>query len=259
MLQVENLNVKAEFDSGEGDILQNISFCVCQGQPLAIIGESGSGKTMCALALLGLLPSNCVASGSVKLDGKEILGLKERHLNAMRGCELAYIPQSGAEFLNPALKICSHFYETLKKAGINDRRSRREIALQKLAQAGLADEGEEVLAKYPHQLSGGQAQRTVLALSLCQNARLIIADEPTKGIDGETAQCFERCMNTAFKDSCLVIITHDVRLASKCHSVAVIKDGRIVEYGTAGEVLSAPSNEYTKSLIAAMPKEGDYA
>ena len=259
LLQVTNLKIYAELSKGESVILRGADFCVRSGEPLAIIGESGSGKTMLAYSLLGLLPENCRAMGrAVLLDdesatdkGIELITLGERRKNAMRGCELVYIPQSGAEFLNPALKVKTQLFETLKKLGIKSKTELEKCAPDMLKKAGLAV--ASVLEKYPYQLSGGQAQRVAFAMSLCSRAKLVIADEPTNGIDEETVKIIENGLSECFADACVIIITHSLELAKKCAQVLVLKDREVMEYGSAEKVLSAPECEYTRELLSCMP------
>lgn len=259
LLRVSNLKISASLLRGESDILRGADFCVRSGEPLAIIGDSGSGKTMLALSLLGLLPENCRATGNAILRddesatdiGVELITLGERRKNAMRGLELVYIPQSGAEFLSPSLKVKTQLIESLKKLGIKSKTELEKRALDMLKKAGLAD--ASALEKYPYQLSGGQAQRVTFALSLCSRAKLVIADEPTNGIDAETAKIIEAGLTEYFADACVIVITHSLELAKKCAQVLVLKDGEVMEYGSAEKVLSAPECEYTRELLSCMP------
>lgn len=254
LLQVKDLTVTAQLARSRQTLLEGVGFCVRSGEPLAIIGESGSGKTMLALALLGLLPDNCEATGSAELckseDGSdiqadaanidltrtkriELIGMKDGKKNAMRGREIVYVPQSGGEFLNPALKIKSQMFESLKKCGIKGKPRLYSAAQERLERADL---DACVLDSYPSELSGGQAQRVTIALSLSPFAGLAIADEPTKGIDAQTAKLFEDGLKDFYPDACVIVITHSLELAAKCSSVLVLKDGRIMEYGSVKKV-----------------------
>lgn len=253
----EHLTVTAEMAKGSREIVSSVSLCADEGERLAVVGESGSGKTMTALAVLGLLPSNCRATGSVTLDGRELLGLSERKLNAVRGREIFLIPQSGAEFLNPSLKISTQLYETLRKQGIK-RKDLKAAACEKLRRAGL-DNAEEMLARYPFELSGGQAQRVTLAAACSSDVRLLIADEPTKGIDADTAALFLDGLDALFPHAAIVVITHDISVAARTDRTAVMLGGKIVEYGDTADVLSSPLHPYTRALIAALPANGLHA
>lgn len=266
LLNVRDLKINAQFARGEGLIVKGASFILRSGKPLAIVGESGSGKTMCALALLGLLPDNCAANGSAFLcetqdgelsdKGVELIGMKERAINKLRGTRLVYIPQSGAEFLNPALKIKTQIYESLKKAGVKGKSALKAATVEKLNESGI-EHAEIMLEKYPSAISGGEAQRVALAIAHCSRPALIIADEPTKGIDSQTARVFYDAID-GFKDACLIIITHDMELAKKCDSVLVLKDGEVQEYGETKTVFSSPKSDYTKRLLSDWA-EADYA
>ncbi len=227
---------------------------------------------MLALALLGLLPDNCEATGSAELckieDGSdiqadaanidltrtkriELIGMKDGKKNAMRGREIVYVPQSGGEFLNPALKIKSQMFESLKKCGIKGKPRLYSAAQERLERVGL---DACVLDSYPSELSGGQAQRVTIALSLSPFAELAIADEPTKGIDAQTAKLFEDGLKDFYPDACVIVITHSLELAAKCSCVLVLKDGKVVEYGSVEKVFNAPESEYTARLIEDMPR-----
>lgn len=239
---------------GRREIVSDVSLCADEGEKLAIVGESGCGKTMTALAVLGLLPRNCNATGSVLLDGKEILGISERKLNAVRGREIFLIPQSGAEFLNPSLKISTQLYETLRRQGIKKSDLKR-TACQRLNRVGLYD-AEDLLSRYPFELSGGQAQRVTLAAACCEDVRLLIADEPTKGIDAATATQFLDGLDALFPHAATVVITHDISVAARANRTAVMLGGKIVEYGDTSDILTSPTHPYTRALIAALPANG---
>ncbi len=272
LLQVKDLTVTAQLARSRQTLLEGVGFCVRSGEPLAIIGESGSGKTMLALALLGLLPDNCEATGSAELcksEGSldiqadaenidltrtkriEFIGMKDGKKNAMRGREMVYVPQSGGEFLNPALKIKSQMFESLKKCGLKGKTQLYSAAQERLERVGL---DACVLDSYQSELSGGQAQRVTIALSLSPFAELAIADEPTKGIDAQTAKLFEDGLKGFYPNACVIVITHSLELAAKCSCVLVLKDGKVVEYGSVEKVFNAPESEYTARLIEDMPR-----
>lgn len=250
---VGNLNITASLTGGGKKIINSLTFGVRAGEPMAIVGDSGCGKTMTALSVFGLLPENCAADGNILLNGKDLLTLSQKQINKMRGRDLIYIPQSGADFLNPSLKIKSQLYESLEKNGVKDRIVKKFAALDKLRNAGFGDDAGTILEKYPFQLSGGQAQRAVLAISLCGNPGLVIADEPTKGIDDATAEIFLDKLLSLFPDAVIVVITHNISVAAKCEKILVMHDGEAVEYGDASAVLGNPVSDYTRKLLSALP------
>ena len=245
--------ISAKLSHGERVLLQDVSFSLSSGQRLAIIGETGSGKTMLALSILGLLPSNVrMQGGCLQLDGAALPA--GRQLQALRGDKLVYIPQNGAEFLLPARTVRKQLYDSLKKLGL-PRKDFPALAAEKLRLAGF-DAPETVLDKYPFQLSGGMAQRVTIALAACSRARLLIADEPTNGLDEAGRAQFFALLDSIFPDAAKLIITHDISVAARCDRVLVLCGGRMLETGVSSTVLSAPRHPYTKALLAAQVANG---
>lgn len=247
MLFVDGLSVYARYLHGDGAIVSDVSFCVGDGQSLAIVGESGSGKSMIVDALVGVLADNCYATGKIVLDGDDILK-NPRTLKRKLGRSVAFIPQGASESLNPSLKVKTQIYEAFSRSGPKlNRDERKAYALYNLKKVGLED--ESVLEKYPFEISGGQAQRVVLAIALCSKPSLIVADEATRGIDAETAEVFLKCVKEDFCGSAKIFVTHDMNLAKTCDKMLVLKDGNQVEYGFTEDILGAPKNDYTKTLL----------
>ena len=240
--------ISAKLSHGERVLLENVFFSLSSGERLAVIGETGSGKTMLALSILGLLPSNVrMQGGCLQLDGAALPA--GRQLQALRGDKLVYIPQNGAEFLLPARTVRKQLYDSLKKLGL-PRKDFPALAAEQLRLAGF-DAPETVLAKYPIQLSGGMAQRVTIALAACSRARLLIADEPTNGLDEAGRAQFFALLDSIFPDAAKRIITHDISVAARCDRVLVLCGGRMLETGVSSTVLSAPLHPYTKALLAA--------
>ncbi len=256
LLDVKHLTITAEMSKGTKTIVSDLSFSLAKGERLAVVGESGCGKTMTAMSVMGLLPANCKATGEIVFDGTDLLSRRgARKLHTLRGEKIMLVPQSGGEFLNPSIRISTQIYESLRKRGVRGRNALRAAARGLLREVGLSD-AEEILDKYPFQLSGGQAQRVVLAIAASGDAELVIADEPTKGIDEETAQLFLGKIDELFPSTAVIIITHNVRVASDCDKTLVMYKGEIMEYGDTRSVLGNPSHPYTQSLIAALPDRG---
>ena len=215
--------ISAKLSHGERVLLENVFFSLSSGERLAVIGETGSGKTMLALSILGLLPSNVrMQGGCLQLDGAALPA--GRQLQALRGDKLVYIPQNGAEFLLPARTVRKQLYDSLKKLGL-PRKDFPALAAEKLRLAGF-DAPETVLDKYPFQLSGGMAQRVTIALAACSRARLLIADEPTNGLDEAGRAQFFALLDSIFPDAAKLIITHDISVAARCDRVLVLCGGR---------------------------------
>lgn len=252
-LRVEKLNIEAKMKGGSTEVIvSDLSFTLERGKKLAIVGRSGCGKTMTAMAILGLLPDNCTAKGRVAWNGKELLALSDSERRKMRGLEHVLIPQSGADFLNPSLKIKTQLRESLKRAAKADKNSRGLLMDQILTRVGF-DEPKSILNSYPFQLSGGMAQRVVMAIALSGTPGLVIADEPTRGVDQENTQRFLRQLDELFDSSAVLLITHDISVAATCDDILVIDTGRCVEYGPSAQIINHPKEMYTQKLICDLP------
>ena len=215
--------ISAKLSHDERVLLQNVFFSLSSGERLAIIGETGSGKTMLALSILGLLPSNVrMQGGCIQMDGTALPTGKQ--LQTLRGDKMVYIPQNGAEFLLPARTVRKQLYDSLKKLGL-PRKVFPALAAEKLRLAGF-DAPETVLDKYPFQLSGGMAQRVTIALAACSRSRLLIADEPTNGLDEAGRAQFFALLDSIFPDAAKLIITHDISVAARCDRVLVLCGAR---------------------------------
>ena len=245
--------ISAKLARGERVLLQDVSVSLSSGERMAIIGETGSGKTMLALSILGLLPANVrMQSGCIQMDGAALPTGKQ--LQTLRGDKLVYIPQNGAEFLLSTRTVRAQLYDSLKKLGL-PRKVFPALAAEKLRLAGF-DAPETVLDKYPFQLSGGMAQRVTIALAACSRARLLIADEPTNGLDEAGRAQFFALLDSIFPNAAKLIITHDISVAARCDRVLVLCGGRMLETGTVDAVLGAPHHLYTKALLAAQVANG---
>ena len=244
--------VAAKLARSERVLLENVEFSVAEGESLALIGETGSGKTMTALSVMCLLPDNVqMRGGSVLLDGQT---RSEKERRALLGKEIVYIPQNGLESLNPAARVRTQMFHALKKLGVSAR-ERETAAAEKLRLAGF-EKPEDVLPRYPFELSGGMAQRVTIALSACSDARLIIADEPTNGLDEAARENFLSLLHELFPRSGRLIITHDMGVAELCERTLVLCGGRAMEQGPSKEVLSAPRQPYTAALLGSLVKNG---
>ena len=208
---------------------------------------------MLALSILGLLPANVrMQSGCIQMDGAALPARVQ--LQTLRGDKLVYIPQNGAEFLLPTRTVRKQLYDSLKKLGL-PRKEFPASAAEKLRLAGF-DAPETILDKYPFQLSGGMAQRVTIALAACSRARLLIADEPTNGLDENGRAQFFLLLDSIFPNAAKLIITHDISVAARCDRVLVLCGGRMLETGVSSTVLSAPRHPYTKALLAAQVANG---
>jgi len=253
-LDVKNLEVYCQTGELRKQIVKNISFSLESGESLAIVGESGCGKTMTAMSLFQLLPVGCFSDGEASLNGRNLLNCK--NIEKLRGEEIVLIPQSGAEFLNPVFKIRYQIFETLHKVGV-PKKAWDNTARELLCMAGFTNP-DDVLDKYPFEISGGLAQRVILAIGMAARPKVVVADEPTRGIDGDGVANFINLLETVFKDTILIIITHNIGVAEHCDKLLVMFDGEIMEYGFCREVLAKTTHPYSVSLMKNLPTDKDY-
>lgn len=252
ILNYSSGKISAKLERSSKILLSDVHFSVSSGESVALIGETGSGKTMAALSIMGLLPTNVTM-----LDSRIIFCRREADLNFIKkllGVELVYIPQNGAEFLNPSRKIKDHLFDSLRKLGCR-RSEMHSHAVSALRVSGF-EHPESIMEKYPFQLSGGMAQRVTIAISACSNAKLIIADEPTNGLDQSSKQSFKSLLDRIFPEAGKLIITHDISVAALCERVIVLCGGRMSESGYTAELFSNPHHPYTQALISALVENG---
>ena len=240
-------------DAANFRLLDRVSFTIDGDERVGLIGESGSGKSLTSLSIIGLLADNLKASGSVKLNDTELLGRREKELAKLRGKDVAMVFQEPMTALNPTMKIGAQIAETMLLHGTQPtKRDAAAEAVRLLEQVGLP-EPEASAQKYPHQLSGGQRQRVVVAIALANDPSLLICDEPTTALDVTVqAQVLDLIRSEADEhNAALLFITHDLAVvAQMCQRVLVMYGGRVVEAGTVQEVFGAPRHPYTAGLLA---------
>lgn len=250
LLEVRDLRVRF---GRRRPAVDQVSFTIDGGERLGVIGESGSGKTVTALAVMGLLAENAVVSGSVELAGHAITALPERDMARLRGDLVTMVFQEPMTALDPTMPVGRQVAETLLLHADVERGSARARVIELLGEVGLSDPAR-VAAAFPHQLSGGQRQRAILAMALINAPQLVICDEPTTALDVTVqAQVLAKLDQalTASGAACL-FISHDLAVVSQiCDRVLVMLEGRIVERGTVAELFSAPQHPYTRGLVEA--------
>ncbi|MGI4855720.1 MAG: dipeptide ABC transporter ATP-binding protein [Janthinobacterium lividum] len=255
VLALEGINLTASFGGQPVAALRELDLSIRRSRVLGVVGESGAGKSMLARLISGLLPSGFnVTSGTMRFNGADMLGMSAAERRALLGRQIAFIPQEPLTALNPLWTIGDTFAEHLTRIGVSGS-ERRETARRALEAVQLPVP-EQMLKRYPHQLSGGQCQRVLIAMAFASKPALLIADEPTTALDVVTQSRVMHLLKAQQREqqTAVLLITHDLRLAAHvCDEVAVMYAGDLVEYGPARDVLDAPRHPYTRALKYATP------
>jgi oligopeptide/dipeptide ABC transporter ATP-binding protein len=255
LLEVEGLRVRLRGAGGLLTIVDGVDYRVEQGEVFGVAGESGSGKTISMLALLGLLPDGAVVEGRVGFDGQELLELSPARRRALAGRDLAMVFQDPMTSLHPMLTIGRQLTEHVRIHLGLDRRAADRRALELLDQVRIPD-GREALHAYPHQFSGGMRQRIAIAIALACGPKLLIADEPTTALDVTVQAGILRLLDRLRRenDLAVVLITHDLGVMSSiADRISIFYAGRVVESGVREDVLRRPRHPYTRALLDALP------
>ena len=258
LLSVQDLRVALPSAGGPVEALRGVSFTLGAGQTLGLIGESGCGKSMTALALMGLQPEAATVRGSIRFEGQELAGAPERRWCALRGARIGMVFQEPMTALNPLHTVGRQIAEPLRlHRGLSAAAARAE-ALRLLERVQLTQAARRLDA-YPHQLSGGQRQRVVIAIALACRPALLIADEPTTALDATVQREVLDLLSTLVRDDgmALLLVSHDLAMvAERVQRLMVMYAGRVVEQGTADAVFAHPAHPYTQGLLAARPRLG---
>ncbi|MBQ9758599.1 MAG: ABC transporter ATP-binding protein [Opitutales bacterium] len=258
VLEIKDLCVDFYSRGNVSPAVRGVSFDLKKGEILAVVGESGSGKSVTSQALAGLLPGEpmCRVRGSVKLDGREILGLPERELRKIRGREIAYIFQDPLSSLNPVYTVGWQIEEALRfhVPALKTVRARRERVREVLSAVGV---NPDLADSFPHQFSGGMQQRVMIAMALACEPKILVADEPTTALD-VTIQKQIMDLLLSLREHfgmSVLLITHNFGIVAQTADRAVVLfRGEKVEEGRATDVISAPKHEYTRALLACVPR-----
>lgn len=259
LLEVDNLRVEYPTRFGNFVAIDGVSLTLQPGEIHGLVGESGAGKSTLGAAIIGLLPSpGYIDRGDIKLNGKSLSLLSDAQYHKLRGAEISMIFQDPQTSLNPLLTIEDQMVETIRQhADVSYEKARRQ-AIDLLVETGLEDAAER-MKEYPHQFSGGMRQRVVIALALCTNPEVIIADEPTTALDvAIQKQVLQMIKELARNRGVgIILITHDIGvIAEVTDNVTVLRHGKLMEHGPTQQVLGNPQNDYTKALMAAVPRLG---
>ncbi|WP_375165728.1 ATP-binding cassette domain-containing protein [Streptomyces sp.] len=260
LLVVEDLTIAYPAPSGElTEVVSGVNLSLEAGETLGLVGESGSGKTQTAFATLGVLPPEAtITRGSIRLDGRELLGLAETELRKVRGTSIAYVPQEPMSNLDPSFTVGSQLVEGVRAATTLSRSEARERVLALLQRVGIPDP-RRTFDSYPHQISGGMAQRVLIAGAVASRPLLLIADEPTTALDVTVQAEILDLLRDLQKDlnMAVLLVTHNFGVvADSCDRVAVMRQGEIVETGSTEELFSRPSHSYTRMLLDSILDDG---
>ena len=246
LLEVKDLSIRFPNAHGDVEIVDHVSFSVRPGETMGLVGESGCGKSITSMAIMGLLPDTAELSGQILFNGVDLLKLSPKEHNALRGHEIAMIYQDALSSLNPSMLIKAQFKQLTSRGG---QRSATEL----LELVGL--DPVRTLASYPHELSGGQRQRVLIAMALTRNPKLVIADEPTTALDVTVQKQVVDLLNELRTKLgfAMVFVSHDLALvASVAHRITVMYAGQVVESGPTLDILTDPRHEYTRGLLGAV-------
>lgn len=258
VLDIRDLHVRFPGLARTVKAVRGASLCVRRGEIMGLVGESGSGKSITSLACLGLVPSPGEVTGSISVAGRQIVGESDRNLSAMRGRVAAMIFQNPGTALNPFFTVERQLLDVIQYHLSLSKTAARQAAIDALHAVRIPDP-ELALKKYPHQMSGGQLQRVMIAMAIACKPQLLIADEPTTALDVTVQAQVIVLLRELARETGLTIlfITHDLGVvASLCDRVSVMYAGQVVETGTAEEIFDAPGHPYTQKLMDTVPSLG---
>ena len=256
LLEIENLVLDFESKFATKRILKNISFYLNEGEILAIVGQSGSGKTVTLHTIMGLLPTTAkIVDGEILYKDKKLINLSKKDMNKIRGKEIGMIFQNAINHLNPTMKVGKQIADIMvRHLGISWKVSK--IKTLEILNNYQFENTEIIYNKYPHELSGGQCQRIMLAMVTACKPKIILADEPTSGLDfvNQNTIMSELEKTRAEDKSSIIVVTHDINVAKRfADRIAIFHNGMVVETGTVKQVIDSPMHPYTKHLISAIP------
>jgi len=256
ILEIKNLNISFKLESQTAKAIHGVSLQLKRAKSLGIVGESGCGKSVTAMSIMKLLPSNAmIESGEILWKGKNIINYPEKDMLQIRGNKIALIPQDPMTSLNPLYTVGEQIHETIMLHQKVSKKEAKEIAIESLKSVKLP-EADKSYNDYPHQFSGGMRQRAIIAMALSCNPELIIADEPTTALDVTVQAQILKLIKSIQEErgTSLLLITHDLGIvAETCDNVAVLYAGRIVEYTDTRSIFKNPLHPYTQGLMKSLP------
>lgn len=256
LLSIEDLHVSFQTYAGKVYAVNGMTFDVRQGEVFGLVGESGCGKSVTSLAILGILPGHGrISAGKIYFDGRDLTQSSESEMQAIRGRQIAMIFQDPSTSLNPVFSVGNQITRIMRHHTGASRRAAKQRAMERFAEVALPDP-ERIFRSYPHELSGGMQQRVMIAMALASGARLLIADEPTTALDVTIQnQILELLVELRQREGLsILLITHNLGVvAETCDRVGVAYAGKIVEIGPTHQVLHNMKHPYTQGLLAALP------
>ncbi len=259
LLDVRDLRINFYTYRGVVKALEGVSFGIAAGEAVGLVGETGCGKSVTARSIMGFVePPGRIENGKILLEGEDLLQLPESAMRAIRGRRISFIFQEPRKALDPTATVGSQLVEAAVAGQGVDSRSAKSLALKMLAEVGLAD-GPRVMRSYSFELSGGMAQRAMIAMGAIGGSRLMVADEPTSALDVSIQAQILRLLQKIRKaqNSALLLITHDLGVAAEnCDRIIVMYAGRIVENGPVRQIFRKPAHPYTDKLLRALPAPG---
>jgi peptide/nickel transport system ATP-binding protein len=258
LLTVADLTISFQTPRGVAEAVSGSSFTIAAGERVGMVGESGSGKSLTGLSLLGLTPPAAHVTGSIELDGQQILGLSRKELRRLRGQQVSMIFQEPMTALDPVFTVGQQISATFRAHHGVSRAEARERSIDLLAEVGIP-EPKRRFREYPHQLSGGMRQRAMIAMALVCEPRLLVADEPTTALDVTIqAQVLDLIVKLSEeRGTAVLLITHDIGVvAETCERVLTMYAGQIIEQCTIDQALESPQHPYTSGLLSAIPRPG---
>jgi len=259
LLEVRGLDVRFQTRQGQVHAVDDVSFDLFADETVALVGETGCGKSVVASSIMRLLPPNSKADGEVLFQGRDLLSLTEKEMASLRGSEVAIIFQNPSLALNPIMRVIDQVAEPLQVHRKTSRQQSKRLAKGMLERLGLGGERMKRMWMYPFQFSGGMNQRVMISISLALSPKIIIADEPTRGLDASWASRGVGEMERIREQygASLLLITHDLALAEgAADRMAVMYCGEILEMGGCSDILEDPAHPYTRALLDCRPKNG---
>jgi peptide/nickel transport system ATP-binding protein len=255
-LEIFNLRVLFPTDDGLVKATNGVDLQIEEGENLGLIGESGSGKTVLGMAIVRLLPKDARIEGEVRFKGRDLLSLSEEDMRRVRGREIVMILQNPTNALNPALTVGSQIEEALRLHGALDKKSARKRVVELLKMVKIRRASERA-KDYPHQFSGGMKERAMIAMALASDPSLIVADEPTKGLDVTVKREILKLLKGVTETKSMLFITHDLASAADiCDRIAVLYAGELLEIAKTEDILNDPLHPYTEGFLNSLPSRG---